>query len=81
MDEQLKEAIEKAIQSGTLGDALITAQMACDHWSLELRELGTDLKMAVAEAHYASAYAMGHTLMEVEHILTDSQDVLERVAR
>ena len=81
MDNTLKEAIELAIETGKLEDAREAAILACDHWSLDMREQGTDLKDAVTEARWAQGNGVGPAYMEVENLLTDCQDTLEQVAR
>lgn len=81
MDDKLKQAIELAIETGTLEDAHTAAILASDHWSFDMRLHGADLKDAIQQAHHASQTEIGHCLMDVENLLTDAQDTLDQVAR
>ena len=77
----MKDALELAIETANLEDAYTAAILACDHWSQDMREHGTDLKDAIQEVRHAPPSHTGYALMEVENLLTDAQDTLEQVAR
>ena len=81
MDENLKDAIELAIETGDLDNAREAAILACDHWSQDVREAGADLKDAIAEARHCPKDEQGAILMDIENLLTDIQGILEEVAR